>query len=190
MFGKLAWNGHTTGFEADPETFELLQDNVAINWLDWQKCTTLNQAVSDAAGELTLYRRDRRSGNTSIADLGDTVRAFGENPSTPFTIPTVSLDELFPGRVDFLKVDVEGAEPLVMRGAARMITDNPDISIVMEWSPGQIAMAGFDPVAFTQSLESLGLGASAMHNDGTQTPVTWDEVRAVAYGNLLMRRRA
>jgi hypothetical protein len=56
-----------------------------------------------------------------------------------------------------LKVDVEGAEPLVTRGAARMITANPDINIVVEWSAGQISAAGFDPEAFAKSLESLGL---------------------------------
>ena len=44
-------------------------------------------------------------------------------------VPTFRLDELVSGRVDFLKMDVEGAEGRVVRGATRLIeSDRPIVT--------------------------------------------------------------
>ena len=55
------------------------------------------------------------------------------------------------GRVDFMKIDVEGCEPLAFRGAKELIASNRQLKIVMEWSPGQIRSAGFDVPARTRA---------------------------------------
>ncbi len=47
----------------------------------------------------------------------------------------VSLDEAVPGRADFLKIDVEGAEEAVWRGMQRLIVRSPGIGIAMEFNP-------------------------------------------------------
>jgi hypothetical protein len=47
----------------------------------------------------------------------------------------VSLDEAVPGRADFLKIDVEGAEEAVWRGMQRLIARSPGIGIAMEFNP-------------------------------------------------------
>jgi hypothetical protein len=85
---------------------------------------------------------------------------MGEPPVERFEVAGVRLDDLLPrldGRVDFMKIDVEGSEPLVLRGARELIASNPQLNIVMEWSRGQIEHAGFDPRAFLEELASLGL---------------------------------
>ena len=50
-------------------------------------------------------------------------------------VPLVSLDEAVPGRADFLKIDVEGAEEAVWRGMQRLIARSPGVGIVMEFNP-------------------------------------------------------
>jgi hypothetical protein len=78
-------------------------------------------------------------------------------------IASVRIDDLagrLQGRVDIIKIDVEGAEPLVLAGARETIRGNRNLAIVMEWSPGQIEAAGFDLRRFTQEIADLSSVAS------------------------------
>jgi FkbM family methyltransferase len=65
--------------------------------------------------------------------------SLGETDAEMFEVPGIRVDDLLcklGGRIDFIKIDVEGAEPLVIKGARRAIETNPRLQIVMEWSPG------------------------------------------------------
>jgi FkbM family methyltransferase len=189
LMARLAPQGHTSGIEADPTTFELLRDNVAINWLE-KAATVLNLAASDHEGEMTLYRRDRRSGNTSIINLSvESLADQGERPATAFTVRSITLDELFSRPIDFLKVDIEGAEPLLFRGARAAIANSPDLRIVMEWSPSQLVAAGFDPASFTEELEAMALAPAALQPHGDHRPLAWHEVRGMGFVNLLIMHK-
>jgi FkbM family methyltransferase len=59
-------------------------------------------------------------------------------------VPTLTFDAFAEraglGRVDLLKVDVEGAEAMVLRGMARTLAERPPLRIVCETTPGDEAM--------------------------------------------------
>jgi FkbM family methyltransferase len=72
---------------------------------------------------------------------------LGEPRSEPFHVMCLRIDDLLSGfanEIDFIKIDVEGAEPLAMRGARQTISANPQLNIIIEWSPGQVQAAGVD----------------------------------------------
>jgi FkbM family methyltransferase len=192
LLARLAWGGRVLGVEPDQRVFELLRDNIFINWAEGV-AQARQAAVSDAEGILTLYRRLTRSGNTSIVHLGDdSLAAMGEKPSERFEVAATTIDSLaaqLGGRVDFLKVDVEGAEPLAFRSARRTLADNPGIQIVMEWSPAQIAAAGFDVAAFVEDLAAQQLTPAILTGSGPEA-LTWGQLkeRPYAAGVLLTRR--
>lgn len=166
LFGALAPQGKTIGIEADEHTFALARDNVAINWCG--NVRMLHAAASSNSGSLTLFRRIGRSGNTSVAEVHRP--DLGEPPSQRFQVDALPLDSLMSdldGRVDVMKVDVEGAEPLVFRGAHRLIAANPDLRVVMEWAPAQIQAAGFNVSDFLKDLADLGLSPAVLAGDGT-----------------------
>jgi len=50
-------------------------------------------------------------------------------------IQEVPLDEIVKERVDFVKIDVEGAEMEVLKGMKRILQSNPDIRLLIEWVP-------------------------------------------------------
>jgi FkbM family methyltransferase len=160
LMSRFCPSGKVIAVEADAHVCALVRDNIAINGFTYI-AEAIHAAASDTVNRLTFHRRLTRSANTSLVKMpADFVANLGESPSEPFEVVGLLIDDLSPrldGRVDFIKVDVEGAEPLALRGARETIERNPQLTIVMEWSPGQIRGAGFDPDAFLADLEGMGL---------------------------------
>jgi FkbM family methyltransferase len=183
LMGRFCPNGKIVGIEPDEKIFEIAQDNVFINGFG-EFATVMHAAASNTGADLTLYRRLTRSGNTSIANLGDAyTSALGEPPAESFVVRGLRVDDLMPQmneRVDFMKIDVEGAEPLVFEGARQTIAANPKLRIIMEWSPGQIHAAGFEISAFLDLLKGLELKAFDMQAEKL-TPMSFDELANTPY---------
>ncbi len=160
LMGRFCHKGKVIGVEPDRHVYELLHDNIYLNGLQgW--ATAKHTAITDSIGMLKMHRRITRSGNTSITKPSDMlVQIHGEPRSEAFQVGCLRIDDLLPefeGRIDFIKIDAEGAEPLVMRGAQKAISANPRLNIIMEWSPSQVRDAGFDVSEFVNELASMGL---------------------------------
>lgn len=160
LIAKYCPEGQVIGLEPNPPVHATAVDNLLLNALH-DRGRILNVAASDKIGEITLFHRIGRAGNTSIAACGDDfTRALQEPPEEAFQVPTIRIDDLrdqLSGRVDFLKIDVEGAEPLAFAGAGETIRSNPQLQIVMEWAPAQIRHAGFDIAEFVRTIAAAGL---------------------------------
>src|SRR5205823_1181478 len=74
-------------------------------------------------------------------------------------VQTESLDNLLEengiGRVDVIKIDVEGAEELVLRGATKTLTANRPV-VIFEFNPGCAAHLSLSPYGARDLLERLG----------------------------------
>jgi FkbM family methyltransferase len=166
LMARFCPQGRVIGVEADERIYNLTRDNLAINGFT-QIGRAMHAAANETGEDITLYRRIGRAANTSIIAYDEAyTTSMSEPPAQSFTVRGVRVDDLsaeMGGRVDFMKVDVEGAEPLVMRGAQRTIADNPQLKIVMEWSPGQIAAAGFDLPQFLAEIRLQGLRFFEIH---------------------------
>jgi FkbM family methyltransferase len=185
-------NGKVIGVEADFEVFELARDNIFINGSRGVG-EIIHAAASDSLEPVTLHRRHFRSGNTSIVKYGkDMFDYHGEPESDEFVVSGVTIDSLLErmdGRIDFIKIDIEGAEPLAIRGARETIDRNPQLQIIMEWSPGQISVAGFDLNAFVAELEALQLQCFDIYST-TPRKISYADLLAMDYsaGILLTRQ--
>ena len=73
--------------------------------------------------------------------------------SEDFTVRSITLDSLVGQlpRVDLVKIDVEGAESLVVAGMSEFVAHYRP-TVVFEWAPIQIADAGFTPVELAASV--------------------------------------
>jgi FkbM family methyltransferase len=117
-------------FEPDPQTFARLRQNVELNALQ-RLIQCRSEALGDKQGQVSL-RTDGLAGNApSLVDLG---RHSGESP-----IPMTTVDRLVADDVPLptvLKIDVEGAELLVLRGATALLasTSSPRL-IFLEVHP-------------------------------------------------------
>jgi len=93
-------------FEANPDIFEVLSENL----LDFENKTLFNVAIYDKAGEKTFYLHEKRGGADTLIET-----RIGDNVSSHIIVTTKTLDS-FGLRADIIKIDVEGAEQMVIAG--------------------------------------------------------------------------
>jgi FkbM family methyltransferase len=107
---RLQGSGRVIAFEPDIHNFLLLQEHVRLNGLDGQ--VELHQAaVSDKDGKFQF-----------LADGSSEARLVSSNRTDTTIVDVVMLDSAFEGkRIDILKIDVEGYEEIVLRGANRLL---------------------------------------------------------------------
>jgi FkbM family methyltransferase len=132
MAAHLAPAGQVFAFEPSPETVRLAASTIALN--DADNVTLFNAAVSDSDGSLVF---NATPGNSAIASPRR--HSFGLlNVWQEVTVPAVRLDTLHAdGELDgvsLLKIDVEGHELSVLRGALEFIAAARP-TVVFEYTP-------------------------------------------------------
>jgi FkbM family methyltransferase len=143
-------DSHIYSIEADPHNFEILNKNVEVN--GYQKIVMTYQcAALDTCRKVTLRQFKNHFGSNGIfCDPGDP-RIAGS-----VQVPGFPLDELITEPVDLVKIDAEGAEPLIFQGMQELIRRSPKIQILMEFAP-QMIQATLDPREFLNRIRRAGL---------------------------------
>jgi len=138
--------GKVYAFEPDPLNFIRLQNNVG----HITNVLIKNTAIGAESGSIHLYISDNLNVDHRTFDSGDGRKEI--------TVPLLSLDDYFPSgkRIDLIKIDVQGYEMSVLMGAKRVIRENTDIKILMEFWPYGLIKASVTPSELIQFIHSLG----------------------------------
>jgi FkbM family methyltransferase len=186
--------GRVIAIEPNPECCALIERNLVINW---SMCDIAlhKLAVGAEAGEVWLASPANRAANAHLSPSGGE-----EEGERKFRVPMAPLDALIPDglAVDILKIDVEGHELSVFRGAHRVIAQSPEIKIIMEWSQKQMTDAGASVSAMQYKLKSLGLVARRLPTSRTlhdispeNSPlISFEELSRLPYDNILLTKAA
>lgn len=153
MASRVGPAGRVVSIEANPAMAALLRETVAMNGLD-ATVTVHNVAAADRAGELDFYIIPDRNLNGCI--LLDEWKGRVD-PARLSRVRTAAADDILAhvGRVDMIKIDVEGAEHLVWKGLRRTLAKNPDIVVVLEYNAARHSQAG--PLAATMEADGFPL---------------------------------
>lgn len=103
-------NSEIIAFEADKKSFLTLEKNVRENGMANVKI--VNAAVYDKSKNLPFFIEKSRKGSLS-SSLTRRITEFG-GIVEKIIVPSVKLSEYIKDKVDLLKIDIEGAETIVM----------------------------------------------------------------------------
>ncbi len=158
VLGRLVGpTGFVVAFEPDQLNAQLLRANLDANNLT--NVSVHEIALSDRNGHMQLA--------TSTANLGDhrltTVSEFVGRESVSVSVATLDsvLDRQAasydPGRLRVIKIDTQGAEVMIMRGATQLLSALPDgCALLVEFAPNLLRAHGADQIeAFIAQVESL-----------------------------------
>ena len=88
-------------------------------------------------------------------------------------IPTemVTLNDYFkPGqRVDLIKIDIQGYELHALRGANRVLADNPNAKLLLEFWPYGLKQAGANWIELIDNLKSKNMAVHQVTKHGLVT---------------------
>jgi FkbM family methyltransferase len=171
-------SGRVVALEPEPQSAAILRANL---WRHSVPNALVHAvAASDRPGRVRLAPDpEGRSGSALSASGGIEADA-------------ARLDDLLDGAtVDVLKVDVEGAEPLVLRGAEDTIRRSLDLVAVVEFRLER-HLDGSEPTDVLAYYESLGLRLGLLRPSGDVQPASADDVlRAAEHAptlNIVLRR--
>jgi FkbM family methyltransferase len=134
-------------FEADPGTFTVLKQNIGSNHL--KRVTAEHCALWDENGEIDFYNDPNRPSMLHMST--DSARVKGHH----CVVPSRCLSDFIDEPVDFLKMDVEGAEQRVLNDLVRSGKVSLIRQMVIEYHH-HLGAAESRMAAFLKTLEECG----------------------------------
>jgi FkbM family methyltransferase len=125
LAAETAKRGHVHSFEPCPLIRPYLQMTLHMN--NVQNVTVHEQAASDFNGEIALRFGSRTAKSTTDTHAS---QEFVASVDVPAAIGDDVLEKHLEGRLDFVKIDVEGAEAAVLRGLRRTLEQFSPIVIL------------------------------------------------------------
>jgi FkbM family methyltransferase len=167
-------------FEPAPTTFDTLKKNVALNGLSNIACH--QAALSDSVGEIAFDADPFCRGNARIAGVPNANLKM---------VPTTTLDAFVAAEgirsIGLLKIDVEGFETTVLRGAAQTLRDQVPALIFMEVVPDATRSAGFDAADPIRLVTEAGYAWFRLEDNGGMSPVSEADLDGLEYENWIAR---
>lgn len=168
---RVGAGGRVYGFEPDPRNYSHALEHVKLNALQ-DRVELIHAAVGERAGRV-LFKFAAESGHIATAmDAGAT------------EVDCVTLDQFFSGKkLDVLKIDVEGYEEKVLRGAAELLQDDARCprAIYVEVHPYAWGEVGTTSESLLALLRQSGYHVK--HPDGRPVDVI------DRYGEVIARRK-
>lgn len=152
--------GRVLAFEPGPEANRRLTENLQINKLKNVKVHAC--ALGDRTGVVDfLNQQDTTNRIKTGADAGKSL----------ISVPLIQLDDVVKLDCSFGKMDIEGAEPIALRGAERLLREtNPPVWL-LELN-GSLHSFGFNETSFSIWLRNQGYELALYDADKCQLSFT------------------
>jgi FkbM family methyltransferase len=159
----LAPTARIIAFEPHPTTFAILRDLM----VDFPSVSLINQAVGDVPGQLTLYDFRVSDGSTQ-ASLSEAAVALYSDDIVAHSVNCITIDDFMTecgiDRIALLKIDTEGYDLSVLKGARKALRDRRIDMIQFEFIPANIA-TGATMHKFFEVLDGYRISRLCLNGD-------------------------
>jgi len=144
-------------FEPDPINFKYLERNINRNSSN-KNVTIKNFAIGSESNTSLPFEVSPNNFGDHRLKIGSKVSELQEDSWPVISVPVMRLDDVVPNFDGFfaVKVDTQGAEPLVISGGS--ILNQADL-VILEFSPYWMERMGADPEVIYKFLENFSTGA-------------------------------
>lgn len=132
MADRVGPHGHVYCFEPNPRQMGLIKRTLDINGLS-NRVTLVQKATSDETTTVKLQMPEEHPINGTI--VGAPITIYEDEKLIDIEVETVRMDDVIEGRLDFLKADIEGAEPRMFKGMPKLWESNKQLAMCVEYVP-------------------------------------------------------
>jgi FkbM family methyltransferase len=173
LFAKLAGPEAVHAFEPEEGNFARLRVNLELNGFEEVRAARLAAVDAPREVELNVFPPELYGWHT----LGTPAMEVDGQPAEPVArqrVTGVTLDDYCAEhgieRIDFLKLDVEGAELEVLQGCARLLVERRIGCMLFEVSRAMVEGMGHDPAEIFEIVRTAGLTVHELTEDGRLSP--------------------
>ena len=157
MAEKVGAQGQVFAVEPNAANLRILHANT-LAWQQSARVKLMPCALSDTKGAGHLFLSTYNSGMhrmyASIVCTDEVEK-----------VDIVCGDEIGFGRIDFIKIDIEGYEPKALRGLASTLQNSPEVKILSEFSPLSLMEAGESPSQLIKWMTGQGFVAMGLQDN-------------------------
>jgi len=139
--------GLVLAFEPEPENFKFLKKTVVLNGFKNVECCEMGIADFEGRGKLYL---------STEGNMGDHRIYLSPEKRPGIDIELTTLDNFLKKRgiakLDVIKMDIQGAEGLAIRGMKETLKNSEKLKIFTEFWPTGIERTGLKPADFLYAL--------------------------------------
>ena len=173
---KVAPSGHVYAFEASRSFFNLIMDSVSVNGLS-NIVTVVHSAVADRDFETTMvFDKHYSGGGHLMGEKDDVITSNIEQRIKTEKVHCISLDNYFSNtniNIDAIKMDIEGAEGLAIKGMLNLIEKSPDLKMMIEFCPSMFSRFEIDTMGVIELLQSRQFKSWLIQPDSSLVHVEW-----------------
>lgn len=171
LFARLVGeHGKVFAFEPHPVNFGLLKKNICIN--NYSNVILNQKAATNKTGVVELFLHRKSHGGHSLYK--------GRYTNTSTKVEAIRLDDYFKnydGKIDFIKMDIEGSEGEAFLGMLSLLKKNDHIKIVTEFAPFMLRASSVQPEEYLRLLVEQGFKLFAINEQtAVAEPITIDEL--------------
>lgn len=173
-------------FEPVPETFCRMKANVEANGI--LEACRLNCLAVGSENDLVTFRVEAKAAATNRLFVAGALMPASASLQT---VAAVRLDDycqkLGVDRIDFMKIDVEGMEALVLDGARKMFREKRVGLVMIEICPVNLRSVGLSPELLFNAITRTGYSAYTLLDDGCLGPLmTLADIEVTLLANAVL----
>ena len=160
-------NGRVIAIEPESNNYRLLNLNIESNGFR-DNVTTYSCALSDSIGQTCLYINPTNRGDH---------RMWSFSRRENVVVPCRTLDSLEINHpIHMIKIDVQGAEADVLKGASKLIASANNLILNVEYWPTGLHAMGCSPSSFNDLIKDLGFSRILCINEKNKEPVVYNSI--------------